>query len=89
MQKPHRGIVVLVLSLFGILGAVVGFLFSSVLMLVGLPGLAACIIAFGDLYEMDAGRMDASGRTITKVGLIIAVLGLALMLFALIIRVLS
>jgi len=89
MQKPHRGIAVLVLSFFALLGAVVGFLFSTVLILVGLPGLAACIIALADLYEMNIGRMDATGRTLTKAGLFIGALGLSLMLIALIIRVLS
>ena len=54
-MKPHRGVLILV---FGILGLVVCQLF----------GIAAWLMGNTDLEEMSVGRMDPSGRDLTKAG---------------------
>jgi hypothetical protein len=54
-MRPHRGAVILV---YGILGLVVCQLF----------GIAAWAMGNDDLREMAAGRMDSSGRDLTKAG---------------------
>jgi len=73
-MKPHRGTMVLV---FGILGLVLC-----------MPlGIVAWIMGNGDMKEMDAGRMDESGRGITQAGkicgmisVILAVVGIVIWL---------
>jgi hypothetical protein len=61
-MKPHRGTLILVL---GILGIVV------------CPpvGIAAWIMGSNDLKEMDAGTMDPSGRGQTQGGKICGIVG--------------
>jgi hypothetical protein len=54
-MKPHRGIIILV---FGIVGLV-----SCQLL-----GIAAWVMANQDLREMDAGWMDPAGRDMTNAG---------------------
>jgi len=51
--KPHRGVLILV---FGILGLVACQLF----------GIAAWVMGNADLEEMSVGRMDPSGKDLTK-----------------------
>jgi hypothetical protein len=58
---PHRGVMILV---FGILGLVA----------CGIFGLLAWIFGNADLAEMDAGRMDPSGRDLTNVGRILGMI---------------
>ena len=53
--NPHRGGAILAL---GILGLVVCFI----------CGIVAWIMGNKDLWEMDAGRMDPSGRGLTQAG---------------------
>jgi len=69
--KPHRGLMVLLLGIFG-------------LKTCGILGIVAFILGGNDLREMDAGRMDPSGRSMTQIGYyfgivsaILAVLGIA------------
>jgi len=62
LVKPHRGVVVLVL---GILGIVVCFI----------CGIFAWVMGKNDLREMDAGIMDPAGRGITKAGKICGMIG--------------
>ena len=69
--KPHRATVVLVL---GILGLVVCFI----------CGIIAWVMGNGDIREMDAGRMDPSGRGMTQAGRIIGIIGTVLGSIALI-----
>jgi hypothetical protein len=57
-MRPHRGTMILVL---GILGLVLCFIL----------GIIAWVMGTGDLREMDAGRMDPSGRGMTQAGRII------------------
>lgn len=79
-MKPHRGTMVLVL---GILGIVLCFI----------CGIAAWIMGGKDLQEMQNGTMDPSGMGITKAGricgLIGAILGLIWLAFVLLTFVLG
>jgi len=60
---PHRGGVVLAL---GILGLVMTCVPLSII---------AWVMANGDLGEIDAGRMDPTGRELTNAGKILGVVG--------------
>ncbi|MST00297.1 MAG: DUF4190 domain-containing protein [Pedosphaera sp.] len=64
-SQPHRGTLVLVLGILG-------------LVCCPLTGLAAWIMANGDLKQMDAGTMDASGRSNTNAGKICGIIGTVL-----------
>lgn len=63
--KPHRGAVILVL---GILGLVICFIL----------GIVAWMMANTDLREMDAGRMDPEGRGLTQAGKICGIISVIL-----------
>jgi hypothetical protein len=63
--KPDRGVMILV---FGILGIVCCVAF----------GIAAWVMGNGDLSEMDAGRMDPTGRGLTTAGKIIGIVSVGL-----------
>jgi hypothetical protein len=58
---PHRGVMILV---FGILGFVTCGIFA----------ILAWVMGNTDLAEMDAGRMDPSGRDLTNVGRILGMI---------------
>ena len=58
---PHRGVMILV---FGILGVVVCLIF----------GILAWIFGNADLAEMNAGRMDPTGRGMTSAGRILGMI---------------
>ncbi len=60
--SPHRGIAVLVLGLAGM----VAFCF--------VPGIIAWVMGSNDLREMDAGRMDPAGRSLTQAGRICGII---------------
>ncbi len=64
-MKPHRGTLILVL---GILGLVICFPL----------GIAAWIMGQGDLKEMDSGVMDPTGRGMTSAGKIIGIVATVL-----------
>ena len=73
--KPHRGVLILV---FGILGIIVCFPF----------GIAAWIMGNGDLNEIRSGQMDPEGEGMTQAGricgmiaTILAALGLVIGFF--------
>ncbi len=68
-QKPHRGVLILV---FGILSWVVCQIF----------GILAWVWGNTDLKEMDAGRMDPSGRGLTQAGRIIGMVSVLLTVVA-------
>jgi len=59
--RPHRGVLVLV---FGIVGIVCCLIF----------GIIAWVMGSSDLREMDAGRMDPSGRGLTQAGKICGII---------------
>lgn len=63
--RPHRGVAVLVL---GILGLVLCFI----------CGIIAWVMGNGDLREMEAGRMDPSGRGMTLAGKICGMISVML-----------
>ena len=67
-QKPHRGVLILVL---GIVSIVMGCGF--------LTGIPAWVMGNNDLKEMDQGIMDPSGRGMTQggriIGMIVTILG--------------
>jgi len=73
-MKPHRGTLILVL---GILGLVV----------CGPVGIAAWVMGNADLKEMDAGTMDPSGRGTTQAGKICGMIACILMILGLVIGV--
>ena len=64
IMRPHRGVMILV---FGILGLVCCIVF----------GIIAWVMGNGDLKEMDAGRMDPSGRGLTQAGKICGIVSVA------------
>ncbi|MCR9117018.1 MAG: hypothetical protein NXI22_08765 [bacterium] len=64
-QTPHRGVLILVLALVGWSGC-------PILTVIAL------VMAFQDLAEMKAGRMDPEGRQLTEAGKIIAIIYLGL-----------
>jgi hypothetical protein len=64
---PHRGGLILA---FGILGLVVCAFF----------GIAAWVMGNSDIREMDAGRMDPSGRDLTQAGRICGIVATALLI---------
>jgi hypothetical protein len=65
MMQPHRGVLILV---FGILGLVMCVIF----------GIVAWVMGSGDLKQMDAGAMDPSGRGLTQAGKICGMIGVIL-----------
>ena len=71
-MKPHRGTLILVL---GILGLIV----------CGPLGIAAWVMGSGDLKQMDAGAMDPSGRGNTQAGKICGIIGTILMVIGIIV----
>jgi len=70
--QPHRGTMVLV---FGILGLLCCFIF----------GIIAWVMGSNDLKEIDAGRMDPSGRGITQAGQICGIIATVLWLLGVVI----
>jgi hypothetical protein len=64
-MKPHRGVLILVL---GILGIVVCPFMS----------IASWVMGKGDLAAMDAGQMDPEGKGLTKAGYILGIVGVCL-----------
>ncbi|MCF6310825.1 MAG: hypothetical protein L3J39_00080 [Verrucomicrobiales bacterium] len=64
-MEPHRGTLILIL---GILGLVVCQPF----------GIAAWIMANGDLKKMAAGQMDPEGESLTKTGKICGIIAVVL-----------
>ena len=71
-MRPHRAVLVLV---FGILGFVLCPFF----------GVAAWVMGNNDLREMARGRMDSSGRDLTKVGRICGIIATCVLIFQLVV----
>lgn len=74
MMQPHRGVMILV---FGILGLVMCVIF----------GIVAWVMGSGDLKQMDAGAMDPSGRGLTQAGKICGMIGVILNIVAIVLYV--
>jgi len=62
MMRPHRGTMILVLGILGIV-------------LCMICGIVAWVMGNSDLREMQAGRMDRTGEGITKAGKICGMIG--------------
>ena len=71
-MKPHRGTMILVLGILGLL-------------VCGPLGIAAWVMGNGDLKEIDAGTMDPSGRGTTQAGKICGMIATILMIVGFII----
>lgn len=71
--RPHRGVLILVL---GILGIVCCFI----------CGIIAWVMGNTDLREMDAGTMDPTGRGLTKAGKICGMIGVILAIIGIVIQ---
>jgi len=67
MLRPHRGAMILV---FGILSWFVCFIF----------GIVAWTMGNSDLREMDAGRMDPTGRGLTQAGKLLGMIHIIIVL---------
>ncbi len=74
-MRPHRGVLILV---FGILGLVCCVIF----------GIIAWVMGSADLREMDAGRMDPSGRGLTQAGKICGIVNVGLTIVGIVISIL-
>ena len=72
---PHRGTVILVL---GILGIVCCFI----------CGIIAWVMGNNDLKQMAAGTMDPSGEGLTKAGKICGIVGIAIQVVGIVIQLL-
>lgn len=64
-MKPHRATMVFVLGLLGLL-------------ICFICGIVAWVMGSKDLKEIDAGRMDPSGRGLTQAGWILGIIGTVL-----------
>jgi len=65
-MKPHRATTILVLGILS-------------LVICQPLGIAAWVMGNGDLKQMDAGTMDASGRSATNAGRICGIIGTILL----------
>ena len=70
--RPHRGVLILV---FGIVGVLCCVIF----------GILAWVLGNADLREMDAGRMDPSGRGLTQAGKICGIISVILWVVSLVV----
>jgi hypothetical protein len=64
-QQPHRGGIVLTLGILSLVPPVMVIPF----------GIAGWFMASKDIRDMNAGRMDGSGRAMTQAGQVCAALG--------------
>jgi hypothetical protein len=69
-MAPHRGTLILVLGIVGIVCCFIG-------------GIVAWVMANTDLREMDAGRMDPDGRGLTLAGKICGIVSIVLFILGL------
>ena len=74
-MKPHRGTLILVLGILG-------------LVICGPLGIAAWVMGAGDLKQIDAGTMDPAGRSTTQAGKICGIIATILLILGAIIGVL-
>jgi hypothetical protein len=73
--RPHRGVLILVL---GIVGIVCCFI----------CGIVAWVMGNNDLKEMAAGRMDPDGRGLTQAGKICGIVGIVIQIVMLVLQLL-
>jgi hypothetical protein len=70
-MAPHRGVLILVLGILGIVG-VCPFL-----------GPVAWIMGKADMDEIDSGRMDPEGRGMTQAGMVCGIISTVMMIVGL------
>ncbi len=76
---PHRGTVIMVLGIVGLVVGLLGSFCCCIFPIAGcICGIIAWVMANGDLKEMAAGRMDPTGRGITQAGKICGMIGVIL-----------
>ena len=82
--EPHRGVLILILGICGLVFAFPGCFCCVLLDIIPLAcGIIAWVMGNGDLREMAAGRMDPSGRGLTQAGKICGMIGVILAILAL------
>jgi hypothetical protein len=69
-KEPHRGVLILVMGILG-------------LMVCGVVGIFAWMMGKKDLELMSIGQMDKEGEALTKVGYILGIVGTILFLIQL------
>lgn len=74
-MKPHRGTLILVLGILGII-------------LCQPLGIAAWIMGNGDLKEIAAGTMDPAGKDLTNIGRILGIIATVFLIIGLVLAVL-
>jgi hypothetical protein len=74
--RAHRGVLILVL---GILGIVCCFI----------CGIVAWVMGNNDLKEMAAGRMDPAGKGLTQAGKICGIIGIAIQIVMIVLQLLG
>lgn len=75
-MKPHRGVLILVLGILSLVGCGI------------FTGIPAWIMGTGDLKQIDAGTMDATGRGMTNAGRILGMISVILMVVGIVVVVL-
>lgn len=75
-MKPHRGTLVLVLGILGLL-------------ICQPVGIAAWLMGSADLKQIDAGTMDPEGKSLTQIGKILGIIATVLLAIGVVIAVLS
>ena len=65
-MQPHRGVKILILGILGLAGLSI------------LTGVPAWIMGRNDLKSMEAGVMDAEGRSLTNTGRILGIISIVL-----------
>jgi len=72
VMQPHRGALILVLGILGIVCCII-------------CGIIAWVLGSNDLKEMDAGTRDPSGRGLTQAGKICGIISVILQIIGLIV----
>jgi hypothetical protein len=70
-RAPHRGVLILVLGILGIVAC-------------GPLAVAAWMMGSKDLTEIRAGRMDPSGKDMTQIGYVLGIIGSLLLALSLV-----
>jgi hypothetical protein len=71
--NPHRGVLILILGILGILCCFI-------------CGIVAWVMGNNDLREMAAGRMDPSGRGLTQAGKICGIVSVVLLIVGIVLN---
>ena len=75
-MKPHRGVLILVLGILGLVGCGI---FTAI---------PAWVMGAGDLKQIDGGTMDPSGRGLTQAGKILGIIGSLLFILGIVVVIL-